>query len=251
MTGYRSHYEILKIPADASLDEVKHAFRTLSKIHHPDKSDAPGSGAYYTLILGAYQVLSSEKTRAEYDRFLKKSTFLETQRKIRPLRIHSEKELFAGILPGMINMTLWELEELVSRRETAANPYILEILTFLDKWILTPRGYKDYYAESRRLPSLDPRLLVRLLGGPRTDEFRLPYTGVEDYFYALRKRANSFISDLDFREGSGTGLDGDLFRDGKEFHNLAVHYLSYLLDDRPVNPVEIPGYAYSDTRYTL
>jgi len=261
--GYRSHYEILDIEVTASLDEVKHAFRDLSKIHHPDKNGTPDSTVLYSLILNAYQVLSNRESRAEYDHFLKLSTFIRNQYgKNLTLQIHDDGDIFRNSLSSLINMTLWEVEELVNRREFmnrklglfCVREFILMILTFLDKWILEPRGYKDFFMESRRLPELDPRLYIRLLGKEQRNEPRLPFTGVTDYFYDIRKRANRFISDIRQKEGSPYRGDESLVQDVREYHNLAIHYLSYLMDEGvtkfPDNP-EIPGFVYSSEKYSF
>jgi len=256
--GYRSHYEILNIEGNASADDVKHAFRSLSMVHHPDKNEAPDAAAYFSLILNAYQVLSDEKSRAEYDHFLKISAFIRNQYgRNKSLQIHSDSDIFTNSLASLLNMTLWEVEELISRRvlldrmigDFSVRQYILMILTFLDKWILIPRGYKDFFAESRKLPELDPRLYIRYLGTVQKSDLRLPYTGVTDYFYDIRKRANRFISDIRNREGSGFVWDEALGPDVREFHNLTVHYLSYLLDETSEPASRIPEFPFSDEKY--
>lgn len=51
----QSNYEILGIKYGASKDEVKHAFRTLTKRYHPDKST--GNAEKYKKITQAYSEL--------------------------------------------------------------------------------------------------------------------------------------------------------------------------------------------------
>ena len=60
------YYEILGITRSASQDEIKKAFRKLAHKHHPDKG---GSESKFKEINEAYQILSDEKKRAEYDRY--------------------------------------------------------------------------------------------------------------------------------------------------------------------------------------
>lgn len=62
----RDYYDILGVARGASEDDIKKAFRKLAHKHHPDKG---GAEAKFKEINEAYQVLSDEKKRAEYDRY--------------------------------------------------------------------------------------------------------------------------------------------------------------------------------------
>lgn len=62
----KNYYEILGIQKSASKDEVKKAFRSLAHKHHPDKG---GDEQKFKEINEAYQILSDDKKRAQYDRF--------------------------------------------------------------------------------------------------------------------------------------------------------------------------------------
>lgn len=62
----RDPYEVLGVKQDATLDEIKKAFRRLSHQHHPDKG---GDDARFKEINQAYQILSDPQKRAQYDRF--------------------------------------------------------------------------------------------------------------------------------------------------------------------------------------
>ncbi len=62
----RDYYEVLGIARNASQDEIKKAFRKLAHKHHPDKG---GSEVKFKELNEAYQVLSDDKKRAEYDRY--------------------------------------------------------------------------------------------------------------------------------------------------------------------------------------
>jgi curved DNA-binding protein CbpA len=59
-------YDILEVSPLADLDEIKAAYRRLSTQVHPDRG---GSGALFRLVREAYETLSDENLRAEYDRF--------------------------------------------------------------------------------------------------------------------------------------------------------------------------------------
>ncbi len=63
-----SLYEILSVAPDAGAQELRAAFRRLSKKVHPD---AGGSDALFAQVKDAYDVLSDPARRAEYDRSLR------------------------------------------------------------------------------------------------------------------------------------------------------------------------------------
>lgn len=63
----KDYYKILGIDKSASADEIKKAFRKLAHEHHPDKKH--GNEEKFKEINEAYQVLSDQKKRAQYDQF--------------------------------------------------------------------------------------------------------------------------------------------------------------------------------------
>jgi molecular chaperone DnaJ len=64
----KDFYATLGVPKDASAAEIKKAFRTLAKKHHPDSNENdPKAEARFKEVSEAYDVLSDEKTRKEYD----------------------------------------------------------------------------------------------------------------------------------------------------------------------------------------
>lgn len=58
------HYTTLGVNKQATLDEIKKAYRKLASQHHPDKG---GSKEKFQEIQSAYAALSNEQQRAEYD----------------------------------------------------------------------------------------------------------------------------------------------------------------------------------------
>lgn len=63
----KDYYKILGIAQGASQEEIKKAYRKLAHQYHPDKQG--GDESKFKEINEAYQVLSDEKRRAQYDRF--------------------------------------------------------------------------------------------------------------------------------------------------------------------------------------
>jgi len=63
----KDYYTILGITRDASKDEIKKAFRSLAAKHHPDRSS--GDEQKFKEVNEAYQILSDDRKRAEYDSY--------------------------------------------------------------------------------------------------------------------------------------------------------------------------------------
>jgi curved DNA-binding protein CbpA len=65
MTIYTSLYTLLGVAPDASLNEIKRAYRNKAKTTHPDKG---GDAVAFHELQRAFAVLSDPKTREQYDR---------------------------------------------------------------------------------------------------------------------------------------------------------------------------------------
>lgn len=63
----KDYYETLGVNKGATKDEIKKAFYKLAHKYHPDKKD--GNEAKFKEVNEAYQTLSDDQKRAQYDRF--------------------------------------------------------------------------------------------------------------------------------------------------------------------------------------
>ena len=69
MAAVRDLYEILGVQRDASAEDIKKAYRSLAREHHPDVSAAPEAEERFKEIVGAYEILSDPQKRQRYDAF--------------------------------------------------------------------------------------------------------------------------------------------------------------------------------------
>lgn len=59
-----THYTVLQLKVNCTLEEIKASYRRLAKQYHPDKG---GDNDKFLLVQEAYDILSDSKKRKEYD----------------------------------------------------------------------------------------------------------------------------------------------------------------------------------------
>lgn len=69
MMSKRDFYEVLGVSESASKEEIKKAYRRLSKKYHPDINKDADAGDKFKEIKTAYENLSDDQKRAHYDQF--------------------------------------------------------------------------------------------------------------------------------------------------------------------------------------
>ncbi|XP_074570665.1 NAD(P)H-quinone oxidoreductase subunit T, chloroplastic [Curcuma longa] len=84
-----SHYQFLGVSAEADMEEIKAAYRRLSKEYHPDTTALPLKSASekFVRLREAYNVLSDEESRRFYDWTLAQEA---ESRRLRQMRMELE-----------------------------------------------------------------------------------------------------------------------------------------------------------------
>lgn len=65
----RDYYEILGLNKNASLKEIKSAYRKLAKEYHPDRNKSKDAEEKFKEVQEAYEVLSDDRKKSAYDQY--------------------------------------------------------------------------------------------------------------------------------------------------------------------------------------
>eukprot|EP01041_Mallomonas_annulata_P007197 gene7197-14674_t len=71
----KSHYDVLRVKKNANLQQIKTSYRRLAKELHPDKNkNNPRAKDQFIEVSNAYEILSDDQKRSEYDQTLQFGT---------------------------------------------------------------------------------------------------------------------------------------------------------------------------------
>ncbi|KAG8192342.1 hypothetical protein JTE90_002162 [Oedothorax gibbosus] len=97
----KDYYKILGVPKNASQKEIKSAYYELAKKNHPDtKKGDPQAQAKFQEVSEAYQVLSDENKRSQYDQFGSANDFSRSRGFEGFSSSFDPEELFRNIFQG-------------------------------------------------------------------------------------------------------------------------------------------------------
>ncbi len=68
MTDSKGYYLVLGVSEKATYKEIRHAYRQLARKYHPDRNRSPFAEEMIKKINAAFEVLSDQTKRAQYDR---------------------------------------------------------------------------------------------------------------------------------------------------------------------------------------
>jgi hypothetical protein len=232
---------------------------------HPDKNNnSPESQAQFVLLLNAYNTLVDPVKRKEYDTYLTTSNIFRHRGKTAPAKktalpgkagdiYKSNKELF-----NHFNVLLWDIEDFLRNKNkpdwnfknnnVSLQRYVLKILTFIDKWVLEPAGYLDYFMEARKMGRIDPVEYINTIGFNQGKSGHGPYVSMTDYFYDIRKRMDRFLNYTTACDLVNNIPDYNirLIDCIIEAQNYAIHYLSYLPQMQAGELRDIPPFKHSN-----
>lgn len=99
-------YAVLGIKHDASLDNIRTAFRRLARQWHPDMCAEPDAAEQFKVINRAYEVLSDQRLRQKYDAGLALEASLTTEKTYRQSSPPYRAPLRCGWVMGEGTQTL-------------------------------------------------------------------------------------------------------------------------------------------------
>jgi len=128
----QNYYVVLGISKGANLDKIKRAYRTVVKKHHPDITQSEESKKRFLEIREAYETLSDETKRKQYDD--------ELERQGSSLRIRE--------VPDIINTRTSRMNEMEKTFSSAVDEFFEGFVPgFFDTGSRRSRG-KDLYFEA-------------------------------------------------------------------------------------------------------
>ena len=110
-------YRLLNVTRQATLNDIKSSYRKLALELHPDRNGGSAAKtAQFRSITAAYEVLSDDKKRTDYDRSLGYSSLVTSKRPYKPPpRPHQNPTPRASTAasappppPGTFNVEMWE-----------------------------------------------------------------------------------------------------------------------------------------------
>jgi len=156
MSSEEDPYETLNIPRDATQSQIKTAYRKLALKYHPDKQtsedDKRRCGDIFAKIGSAYEILSDQQRRSEYDRFDHVGVNAQQQHG-NSHRDPFMSDMFAGGSPFMNDPFFGGGRDQHGREGGGfTDPFDLFRQVFESDFGGGPSGFTDFHNHSQRRP---------------------------------------------------------------------------------------------------
>lgn len=99
MDNNKNLYQILNIDTDSNLEEIRLAYKNLARLYHPDAGTHADNEKFFE-IQNAWEVLSNQKQREDYDENRNKDSWENISNKQESSQLNREKEIRISTLHG-------------------------------------------------------------------------------------------------------------------------------------------------------
>jgi molecular chaperone DnaJ len=142
-----THYQTLQISTQATADEIKQSYRQLAKKFHPDLNGGKANTDIIIKINAAYEILSDDRKRREYDYRLQPAANISYQQTVpsatprRPKTVGRELDeeliLWLNQVYTPINRKIgWIIKPLKTKiRELSADPFDDELMGNFEAYV--------------------------------------------------------------------------------------------------------------------
>lgn len=113
----KDYYKELEIDRNATTAEVRAAYRRLALVWHPDRNKAKEAEEKFKLIKKAYDVLSDQIRRREYDQE-RKSNLVEEQNWFEDATVNQSKRLKIFPIELFVVKFQWRISSLLEAHST-------------------------------------------------------------------------------------------------------------------------------------
>lgn len=190
-------YAMLGVPADATIEEIKSAYRRAARRLHPDVNQRNvGAGAQFQDITAAHDLLSDPDRRREYDRYAARQRLDAVNNMVFNLRVTPSKRAVAPLPESQVVYLLAEIlpdpnaRDKKERRETRLN---LTLVLDHSNSMNGTRIDKVKVAAHQIIDQLTPSDILSVVGFNDRAEILVPATPVHDK-PALKARVSMMVA---------------------------------------------------------